>query len=56
MVGFSRLAAIFIGLASLGVLAALNDVGIAARRGDITLDYALTVLLAVILPGLGTRK
>ncbi len=51
-----RFAAVFVGLVNLAILAALNGVGTAARRGDLTLDYALPVVLAVILAGLLTSE
>ena len=51
-----RFAAVFVGLVNLAILATLNGVGTAARRGDVTLDYALPVVLAVILAGLLTSE
>ena len=51
-----RSVAVLVGLANLAVLASQNDVADAYRRGDVTWDCVLPVVLAVVVAGLATSE
>src|SRR5215210_7671513 len=53
---FTRLAAIFVGLANLAVLVMLEGVDSVVQRGDVAWSQALSVVLAVVVAGLLTSK
>ena len=53
---FVRAVAVFVGLSNLAVLAWLNGAGYAIRRGDVTWEYALPIVLAVVVAGLVTAE
>ena len=53
---FTRFAAVFVGLANLAVLAALNGTDFTLQNGDVMWDQALPVVLAVVVAGLLTSE
>lgn len=56
MAAFSRLAAVFVGLINLIVLAGPNEVASAYRRGDVGWNEALPPVFAVMVAGLVTAE
>ena len=56
MATFARLAAIFVGLVNLAILAGLFDADSSLRRGEVTLGEAFVPVLAVVVAGLASAE